>query len=478
MVSFKLSVPSQIHSILASSVTMSHPRGPLLELVIPDRLRCMDRVSYCGSHLLRLGLNHVAENNPNAPREESFEEQIQRAKERSLTDSGILQKQETGVTYETPYFGPATKKHYESEKWAMTIPEAHTQEILLNPEAPDRRRKPGTPAFLKPSSPSNCLPALIKILHVIPMAREALLNRSHTLGDYGQENDWWDGTPIKKLRIVNVDESGLDVPLDDIIYESQRLMAFLDETERAYGSTDVLINLPGMKGLSHGPPNNYLDCVKTTTQKSADDISLSEIFTSKAIQRAAGNLQPQEHQPFSCLAIRVDSEIAGKGFTLYNAIDDLVWNPIGDSETFLAEVGDVLAFEVDNLTSHGGLGVSVPAVWYADRYLESSIPQAKQMNERKAAIAAQADNVNSLQARITSYQSPGHSGALDAGILVSKVNDFFQQTVEYDDASSQDESAYVEPMSPNMPQVMEELRELGKRLTERLQGKSLSPKDS
>ena len=391
----------------------------------------------------------------------------------SLNDSGILQKQETGVTYENPYFGPATEKHYESEKWAMTIPETNTQEIFLNPEAPDRRRKPGTPAFLKPSSSSNCLPALIKILHEIPMAREALLNRSHTIGDYGQESDWWDGSPIRKLRVVNVDESGQELPMDDIIYESQRLMAFLDETDRAYGSTDALLSLSGMNGHSHGSPNKYLDLVKTTTEASADDMSLSGIFTSKASQRAAGDLQTLNHQPFTCLSIRVDSETAGKGFTLYDAIDDLVWNPLGDSETFLAEVGDVLAFEVDNVTSHGGLGVSVPAVWYADRYLESSIPEAKQMHDRKAAITAQANDVDSLQALIMSYQSPGHSGALDAGTLVTKVTEFFRQTEEYEHTSRQEDTAGTEPLSSNMREVMEELFDLTKRVTERLKGKTL-----
>ena len=392
----------------------------------------------------------------------------------SLTDSGILQKQETGVTYETPYFGPATGKHYDDEKWALTVPEASTQEILLNPEPPDRRRTPGAPAFLKPSSSSIFLPALIKILHEIPMAREALLNRSHTLNNYGQENDWWDGTPIRGLRVVNVDDSLQDLPLDDIIYESQRLMAFLDDTERAYGSIDALISLPSLRVSGQELLEAYLERFKTATKNSADDISLSEMFSSRAVRRDAGDSQPLEDRPFNSLPIPVDAAIAGKGLTLYDAIDDLVWNLLTDTEAYLAEIGDVFAFEVQNHTGYSGLGVSIPATWYADRYLESSIPEAKEMNKRKAAIAAQVDHLDSVQERIMNYQSPAHSGTLDAGVLVTKVTEFFQQTAEYEGSLKQDESQSNGHLSQRTQQAMEELSSLTKRVTEKLNGEPFS----
>ena len=356
----------------------------------------------------------------------------------------------------------------------MTVPEASTQEILLNPEATDRRRTPGTPAFLKPSSSSSFLPALIKILHAIPIAREALLNRSHTLHDYGRENDWWDGTPIRGLRVVNIDESRRDLPLDDIIYESQRLMAFLDGTERAYGSTDALTSLLSPRVSSQELMESYLELFKAATKNSADDVSLSEIFSSRAVRRNARDSQPLEER-FNSLPIRVDAEIAGKGLTLYDAIDDLVWNPMADSETFLAEIGDVFVFEVQNHSSHDGLGVSIPARWYADRYLESSILEAKEMNERKAAIAAQVNYVDSVQQRIMNYRSPVHSGTLDAGILVTKVTEFFQQTAEYEDSLRQDESQKDDSSSQSMQQVMEELSALTRRVTEKLKGELFLP---
>ena len=117
----------------------------------------------------------------------------------SLDQNQIPPGQEMGVTYQNSnqQFRPATQDYYEQDKWAMTISESRTQEIILNPEAPDRRRRPGTPAFFKPSSSTRTLPALMKILHEIPMGREALLNRSVTLPDYGRESDWWDGTPVQ-----------------------------------------------------------------------------------------------------------------------------------------------------------------------------------------------------------------------------------------------------------------------------------------
>ena len=104
----------------------------------------------------------------------------------------------------------------------------------------NRKRKPNTPAFIKTPSTGHRLSALIKTDRAIPKAREALLNRNQTLQDCGHEKDGWDGTPVRVLRIVNMDADGQNMIENDVVYEAQRLMAFLDKTDRAYGSTNVL----------------------------------------------------------------------------------------------------------------------------------------------------------------------------------------------------------------------------------------------
>ncbi|KAL9128739.1 MAG: hypothetical protein Q9217_002646 [Psora testacea] len=410
---------------------------------------------------------HGPVQNPDLPREESYEEQLQRATAMSLTDSQTLPGQEMGVTYQNPYFGPANQAHYDSEKWAMTLPEAHTQEIVLNPEPPDRKRKPGTPAFFRPSSSGHGLSAFIKILHEIPMAREALLNRGHLLGDYGRETDWWDGTPVKVLHVVNVDQHGQETGSDDVIYETQRLMAFLEQTERAYGSIDVLVSLHNISAFTSDIFGTYLNVWKDATQNCVPDMPLVNTFTSKGVQRQS--VEPREADIFS-LSVKIGTEVGGKGMTLYEAIDDFLWADAEEAEVFLAEVGDVITFEVENQCPNlPGLGIRIPAVWYADRYLESSIQAAYDMKARKAAINAEARDVNRVQELMTQYRKPDSGTTLGADDLLNKVTTYFQQTAAYRvEESAEADVEDSESQRSSLGRIMEELITLTKRVSTKL----------
>ena len=393
----------------------------------------------------------------------------------SLTDSQILTGQETGVIYSNPYFGPANQSHYDSEKWAMTLPEAHTQEIVLNPEPLDRKRKSRTPAFFKPSSSGHSLPAFIKILHEIPLAREALLNRSHMLGDYGREADWWDGTPVKVFRVVNVDQQGQDTGHDDIIFETQRLMAFLDETERAYGSTDSLAGVSYLSSYQHDIVSSYLKVWVDATQLLASDKSLANIFTSRGVQRQCA--EPREEE-FPSLNLKVGPEVGGKGMTLYETIDEVLWADAEEgSEVFFDEVGDVITFEVENQCPNvPGLGITIPAIWYPDRYLESSIQASNDVKARKTAVNAQIQDVNRIQNLMTQYRKPTAGVVLGADDLVTKVSAYFQETAAYNNQISfESDPEDIENKNSSLGKVMEELMALTQRVSVKLNGECQDP---
>ena len=394
---------------------------------------------------------------------------MQRAKEMSLNDSQTFPAQETGVTYANPYFGPATQSHYDSEKWALTVAEAQTQEILLNPEAPDRQRSPGTPAFLKPSSTNDSLPPLIKILHAIPLAREALLNRSCLLNDYGQNSEWWDGTSIRGLRVINVDEGVDDVQHNDIIHETQRLIAFLDNTERAYGSADALIGLPAFRRAPESTASSFLDSWKNATESSVDAESHAAIFSSRGTRRTKRSDQADQFEPFCCLKVRVDSAIADKGFSLYEAIDDMVHTTSVEFDTFLDHVGEILTFEVTNhLETSRDLGISIPPIWYADRYLESSLEVAAQMQAEKDKIHVMGQEANDAQALMTSFQKPGSQTAMDVGPLITRITDYFTQTIGYKEATKTRDAQSPESPSQSIVPIVEQLSLLTKRVTEKV----------
>lgn len=154
-------------------------------------------------------------------------------------------QQETGITgtRNSPInsnFAPAQpNKQYDPSQWALTTTQA--QEIIPEPPAQERQREARKPAFLRPSS-SQLLAGGITIMHAIPAVRSAFLDLEHVQDDYGYHDKWWNGETISVSRVISLD-GGINEQGLDFLAELQRLMVFLDQTERAYGSADSVIRL-------------------------------------------------------------------------------------------------------------------------------------------------------------------------------------------------------------------------------------------
>ena len=348
----------------------------------------------------------------------------------SLSEGQTLPGQETGVTdLSKQAFGPAQQEYYDTEKWSMTLPGAHTQEILLNPEPIDRRRQPSTPAFLKPAPDTPRLSALIKILHEIPIAREALLNTDFLLADYGHDPQWWDGEPVKQLRVVNVDSGYQDAYGQDLISETQRLMAFLDKTERAYGSTEGITKLQGRYADKDGVVS-FLEDWQSITAEVSPGAFLRNTFESRGVRRDPED-GDDKYQTFSCLPLNMSPGMVDKGFSLYNALDEVIWEEADGPEVFLKDIGNVITFAVtcwDTLAD--GIGIDIPAVWYPDRYLESSIQQSKSYRDRKEALVNQYDSLEAARQKLLKFANPPKP-AVDASSLLAKAMTHFEQTSLY-----------------------------------------------
>ena len=369
---------------------------------------------------------------------EPEDEDLSRAMAMSMNESQTLPGQETGtIDHGKQTFGPATREHYDEKDWGLVYHTAQTQEILLNPEPHDRKRQPNTPAFFKAPSTGHRLSALIKILHAIPMAREALLSRTQTLQDYGYEKEWWDGTPVKVLRIVNMDANGRKVDEDDVIYEAQRLMAFLDETDRAYGSTNVLAGFEGIGLQDNGKAVNFISAWQAGAARFGSP--LANIFESIGTKLDPNDSEAARSEQFDYLAVKVDYETSGKGLTLYEALDHMLWvDAREDDEICFQKVGDVLTLEVDNqVDSIPGLGIEIPSIWYADRYLPSHMQEAKDMLARKAAVMTQLQNEEKLQSRISRFQKPAGGAQVDITKLLSNAIAYFERKKSYQDAGKE-----------------------------------------
>ncbi len=402
---------------------------------------------------------------------ETEDEQMKRAMAMSLSESQTLPGQESGVMdYSKQSFGPATRQHYEAKDWSLTVPDAQTQEILLNPEPIDRRRQPGTPAFLKPSSSGPRLAAFLKMAHAVPIAREALLNREHLLPNYGHDNEWWDGTAIKVLRVVNVDQEVPDANQDDLIYETQRLMAFLDETERAYGSTNVLANLDCLSTSYNDIVAKFLEDWKVASEWHTNNAPLLGTFVSTGARRSSDG-DVEDNPSFPLLFVRVEEEIADKGLTLYEAMDELIGS-YQDQDAYFQDLADVFTIEATNHSPNAsGLGIEVPAVWYFDRYLESFLGPAKEMRARKNAVYAEMDEMNLAEERIRTFSKPGSQATLDAQALINKATIYFEQIAESENPFGDGTATNASPPTDGVPDRPNEALVELKALTSRIKTK-------
>src|SRR3569833_754378 len=167
---------------------------------------------------------------------------MERAMAESRAMSGMQSPQETGLTQpdNLPFFGPATKDAYDPNQWAMVTTSKQSPE----PGPSGRKRGEGQPAFLR------CrwfgwvvfrLGGILTILHAIPSARNVLVELGSTPpAGYGSSSERWKGNPIIRPAAPSDVQWGATAEAD-FAEELHRLMAFLDSTDRSYGTADGLL---------------------------------------------------------------------------------------------------------------------------------------------------------------------------------------------------------------------------------------------
>lgn len=406
------------------------------------------------------------------------EKDISQAMSQSM-NSGVMgpASQETGVIDGLdPHFGPATRDHYDSKDWTVTIPGTSVQEILQNPDAIDRKRAPNAPAFLRPSPVGHRLPALITILHAIPMAREALLNKTQILPDYGINAEWWDGAPasIGIPTVLQPTQEHHSSRTDELLSEFQRLIAFLDETERAYGSSDTLERLLCLNDWSDvSSLGDVLE--KWTTVAASSDGPYSNIFSSEAM-RVDLESEP-ESRPFSCLEIQVPAPpdwSLSQPRTLYDVIDCALWSTVQDYTSefaFLNKVGEVLCMQITAPHKNGsrGLGIKISPALFLDRYLETSKRQIQDMLQAQQSMERDISRIESLKARITKVKPSIGDGTYNISTLIARAMDYYDDRETSTNGSG---SAHM-PEVQNKQRVLRDLKTLAANVDEKLQSMSL-----
>ncbi|KAF1837881.1 hypothetical protein BDW02DRAFT_565609 [Decorospora gaudefroyi] len=282
-----------------------------------------------------------------------------------------IENQDSGVAGSNPNFRPATGT-YDASEWALVSTAA--TEIIADPIPGQRKREEGEPAIIKPYSNFNYLPNLIPILHSIPLFRNALLCPGIQQKDYWMGDDWWRGSPTEQVARIFDNAVGRSETLGlDIIYEAQRLMAFLDNTDRIYGSVGALIESEAWKDAQStldDPDDDLLNFLVSwgfAFQRQVPDANLDGVIRSTV--NVSGSIQES-----FVLDTTVTRHQSRPELSLYDVLDDALFSSAAGS----AHLRDTSRVLILRLTSSNqavaDLGCRIPATLYVDRYLEENKP--------------------------------------------------------------------------------------------------------
>ncbi|CEJ60237.1 hypothetical protein PMG11_08819 [Penicillium brasilianum] len=343
---------------------------------------------------------------------EREEQELQQAVAMSLNqgtgqqESGVTKTMTTINDQQQAHFGKAMREHYEEADWGMTLFNETSQEVVLSPDPEDRKRVEGEPAFIRPTNDNLYLGGFLTILHEIPLAREALLLRNKLLSDYGQEPQWWSGQPVNLPKIVTVHaQQGGDNDWDDVIHESQRLMAFLDSTKRSFGSSDALANLRDITSFSSDSEEvvtRFLETWHAAAIRAAPDSPLTTAFMSHAYKRSPFDEGDETiSKELFVFEPVVEQE---HGQTLYDLLDTAIWSDRPGEElddVWLEHVGEVITMKLDSYNNGKSVNVKAPAIFYPDRYMSSCRELARELRTKRLRVQEEILELEALMARYT-----------------------------------------------------------------------------
>ncbi|UNI18680.1 hypothetical protein JDV02_004933 [Purpureocillium takamizusanense] len=368
------------------------------------------------------------------------DEDMQRALRESAQEAGIaLPAQETGVvdsSSSAPRFGPANRGEYESDNWAM-IPAESSKAGELAPEA--RRRPAGVPAFLiqgRSSFGEHRLGGLLTILHEIPLARNVLLQCGTPAASYGFNSGWWNGQEILTPEILARLQSGelgwgeRHDAFTGSHEEMHRLMAFLDSTERSYGTVSVLTDL--IPSSSLGPEKQFYEHL---TELNGDLIKpLTQVAT---LARVLGGSISDDEAKFGLLEIehlRSDYKYIK---TLYESLDHIMWSDAlawgelsEDSKmAVFKEMGEVITIKI------GGDGpadsLDIPLEFYPEKYLDSRKEEARRIQQGWCDTKEQIKDIALAQQELHRWLNDWNHESFDKGDVLKKVTGQWTAYREY-----------------------------------------------
>lgn len=328
-------------------------------------------------------------------------------------------------------FGPATRDQYDERQWAM-IPAS--QEIVPDVPAKNREYRQGQgPRFLKHLPDGDYTPNFIAICHSIAKLREAFLMRQHIKPDYGNETDWWRGQPISLPRIVNTaDNTPADPDVDkydELIAEVQRLMAFLDCSQRTYASIGGITQSEMIKNneANSDRPGSLLELFllgwmeAASNRLDADDQKdqIRKLFTTTIGTNAATGMADPNLR-----VVDLTVKSTNENSNLLELLDDLLWDtdPSEDDipDNFIEDPAEFLVMRVQHASpSAPKLGVDVPSFFHVDKYLKQNIASTRSIRQDMARGKKRVAKIEEIEKKLKSWQHPNKSAQIESRELLN-----------------------------------------------------------
>ncbi|KAL2163088.1 hypothetical protein VTH06DRAFT_6924 [Thermothelomyces fergusii] len=364
------------------------------------------------------------------------EDQLQRAINESLNTSGIQSPhvfpppppplpQQSGVTTHhgasSVQFGPATRPSYDADEWAMV----RLGNTDRDPDPSLRARKDGAPVFLRCRKwndwEKHRLGALLMIYQRIPAVRNALLRTGEAPPyGYGNKTDWWQGESI-----VPPQQTATDGWYDDSVVswsdEIHRLMAFLELSDRAYGTADVVARArhPDTRDTGDAERDFFENFAEAATGEAARENR--ETLVSSVEIAAFDDGSPQSSDCFGLLDLQVTKDADPLPENLYNVLDWLFFvdlalareDPSAARVAWITQPSEVLTCR---FLGEDGLPapLEIPETFYLDRYLKRN---GKKLQKLQMEIIALLKANFRKEERLTRWVNPQTNKVYDRRVI-------------------------------------------------------------
>ncbi|PSK56710.1 hypothetical protein B9Z65_6334 [Elsinoe australis] len=376
------------------------------------------------------------------------DDELEKALANSRQDLGYA-GQESGVVSAAgrvqSHFKPATQSQYDPSQWSM-VPTSATnvheaREIIPDVEPSARRNDGYEPRFLKHTASGDYLPALLTIAHSIPLAREVLLMRSCPQSNYGQDADWWRGHAIKLPQIVSTDTGApihtANADEQAMVSEMQRLIAFLDSSDRSYASTETLSKLAeDLSRRVEMVTDTSLDrtlcgwevaCATLAAEDQQEIPGLDQLFHS-----IVGTSSPEGVRTphMWTLPLATPDRPPSGELTLADVMDQTLWDMDPDEDnfcdTYMERCADILPMRiVEDNPGQNKLNLVIPASMYVDKYLKENIEPTREVRKSMARAKRRIAQLESLQHELANVRHPTKDENLGALDIVKATRDYF-----------------------------------------------------